>query len=286
MNMRTTDSSRRLAISDLDGTLLQSDGRFNAADLTALAQLWKLGIPRVIATGRSYFSAGRVLDRDFPIDYLVFSAGAGVMDWQRQELLLKRGIPAPLTARAIVLLQELQLDFMVHAPIPDNHRFHWSAAGGGSPDFQRRLDLYTGFTEPLTTTAPGESCQLIAIAPDNPPPAVWQRLREELAPLEIVRATSPLDDRSVWVEVYPAGSTKATACAWLADRLGVPHRNTLALGNDYNDLDLLRWAGSSYVVNHAPPVLKEEFAVIGDGSAGAWQAAVAKWLGKKTGDRR
>lgn len=266
-----------MAISDLDGTLLQPDGSFRVADLAAMELLAAGKIPRVIATGRSLFSARRVLEDTFPIDFLVFSAGAGVLDWAGGELIRRRTIPARLVERAVALLQELRLDFMVHAPIPDNHRFHWVAAGGGNPDFQRRLELYTGYTEPLDGNSPGEACQLIAISPENLEAAIWQQLREQLAPLEVVRATSPLDDHSVWIEVYPAASTKATACAWLADRLGIPHGDTLALGNDYNDLALLRWAGRSYVVGNAPAELQREFQVV-DNSGGGWSEAVKQWL--------
>ena len=124
-----------MAISDLDGTLLQPDGSFRVADLAAMELLAAGKIPRVIATGRSLFSARRVLEDTFPIDFLVFSAGAGVLDWAGGELIRRRTIPARLVERAVALLQELRLDFMVHAPIPDNHRFHWVAAGGAIPIF-------------------------------------------------------------------------------------------------------------------------------------------------------
>ena len=97
-----------LAISDLDGTLLQGEAEISDTDLAAFALLESRGIPRVIATGRSLFSTRRVLQNDFPIDYLVFSAGAGVMDWREQKLLRKQTIPAELVTKAILLLQQLE----------------------------------------------------------------------------------------------------------------------------------------------------------------------------------
>ena len=277
MDKKTTPPNPGLAISDLDGTLIQGSREISEVDLAAFALLAEQKTARVIATGRSLFSTRRVLQEDFPIDYLVFSAGAGVMDWREQQLLRKRYIPSELVTRSILLLQQLKLDFMVHAPIPDNHRFHWHATGNDNPDFNRRLDLYEGFTEPLDGNSPGDACQLIAISPTNPQAAVWQQLREELAPLNIVRATSPLDDRSVWLEVYPPDTTKSTSCAWLAERLNVSRPDTLALGNDYNDLDLLRWAGQSDVVENAPDELRQEFAVVGKCGVG-WSEAVRNWL--------
>ena len=49
--------------------------------------------------------------------------------------------------------------------------------------------------------------------------------------------------------------SKSPAAAWLAARHGIPRGGVCAVGNDYNDRDLLEWAGASYVVANAAAVL-------------------------------
>ena len=90
---------RRILITDLDGTLLNQERKVSPADRDALQRCPDHGIVRVVATGRNLYSAHKVLTPDFPIDYLIFSSGAGLVDWPRQELLLARSFTAAETAR-------------------------------------------------------------------------------------------------------------------------------------------------------------------------------------------
>ncbi|MEE8431526.1 MAG: HAD hydrolase family protein [Candidatus Desulfatibia sp.] len=66
---------------DLDGTLLCSDRTFDAVDLHALKQLGDQGVVRAIATGRSMYSFNTVADSNLPVDFVIFSTGAGVAQY-------------------------------------------------------------------------------------------------------------------------------------------------------------------------------------------------------------
>jgi len=45
-----------------------------------------------------------------------------------------------------------------------------------------------------------------------------------------------------WVDVGPAGTTKATGLAELAADLGIPREGTVSVGDGTNDISMLRWA--------------------------------------------
>ena len=57
------------------------------------------------------------------------------------------------------------------------------------------------------------------------------------------------------VDVTPFGLSKATALEKVRERLGVARGNTIAVGDNYNDIDMLRWAARSVAMGHAPPDL-------------------------------
>jgi len=63
--------------------------------------------------------------------------------------------------------------------------------------------------------------------------------------------------------------SKSQAISWLADQLKIQKENVAAIGNDYNDLDMLERAGHVFIVNNAPKELKDkvsdkrEFAEVG-----------------------
>jgi hydroxymethylpyrimidine pyrophosphatase-like HAD family hydrolase len=54
--------------------------------------------------------------------------------------------------------------------------------------------------------------------------------------------------------------------------------NVLAIGNDYNDMDLLSWAKTSFVVSNAPAELKNLFPSVASHNECGFTHAVEKWL--------
>jgi len=274
-----------MVITDLDGTLFQQRSPPSAADraisprnLRTLVELGRRGRLRVIATGRSLFSARKVLTPDFPVDYVLFSSGAGIMDWPAQKLLRAVSMGAPEVGRAFRVLAARRLDFMVHRPIPENHYFRYYSAGGDNPDFEARKALYAPFASAGDLReAPTEACQLLAVEPPGRRPSVYESVRAELDGLTVLRSSSPLDHRSCWIEVFPAAASKSKAAAWLAALLGVDPKRVLAVGNDYNDLDLLEWAGTPRLVAGAPPELAARFPVAASEDDSDFAETVEAW---------
>jgi hydroxymethylpyrimidine pyrophosphatase-like HAD family hydrolase len=278
-----------MVVTDLDGTLFQRERRCSPRNLSTLALLGELGVLRVIATGRHLVSARRVLTEEFPIDYLVFSSGAGILDWKRQRLLRKLNMSQAELVRAFAVVAGLRLDFMLHRPIPENHLFfYYRASDGPNPDFEARCVLYREFASPGAEAASSgrpsalsppveQACQILAIEPPSAAASAYPELKAELPEMTVVLTTSPLDGRSRWIEIFSGRVSKALASAWIARRAGLPARGVLAVGNDYNDLDLLCWAGHSYVVDGAPEELARRFPSVGTGDEAGFSEAVELW---------
>ncbi len=267
-----------MVISDLDGTLYPRGGPFSSGDLQTLKSLSKEGIIRVMATGRSLYSLKKVIAPDFPIDYLIFSSGAGIMDWRSKELLKKvESLKGTEVKKAALLLKSRGLDFMIHRPIPENHFFTYYTSGLDNPDFESRCLLYREFAAPgsLQSGQFSPACQLLAIENVNHGELLYEKIKNKLKYLKVIRTTSPLNGRSIWIEIFPKTVSKGLAASWLAARLGRKADQVIALGNDYNDLDLLHWAGESYVVESSPAELKKNFSIItADWKGGNLAAAV------------
>ncbi|MBN2429520.1 MAG: HAD family phosphatase [Deltaproteobacteria bacterium] len=271
---------RGMVVSDLDGTLLRSDGTMNEKDMAALEKLGQDGFVRVIATGRSLFSLGKVLPQRFPADYIVFSTGAGISAYPSNRLLTSVRLQPAEVRTAVHILQDLQLDFSIQEPVPHNHRFQYWISGRANPDFARRLELYQNFCKPLPSALEGlgPAAQLIAILPADEDAITFSIVRERLPQLTVVRATSPLDHQSIWTEIFPSKAGKGKAVAWLAARMGIDSENILAIGNDFNDVDLLDLAGTKFMVDNAPPELKILYPTVAANNRAGVAEAINKWL--------
>ena len=277
---------RGLFIMDLDGTLLRSDRIFSGIDLDALEQLGKLGILRAIATGRSLYSFNTIAQKDLPIDFVIFSMGAGVQDHTGDKIVRRVCLEPDEVKRACTILKAQQLDFMIHLTIPDNHMFSYFRSNPGNADFERRLQLYRRFATPLneTTDGFGPATQLLAVVPDKDSHAALAQVRRELPDYSVIHTTSPLDGKATWIEIFPSVVSKSQTSAWLAEKLKIDKRDIVSVGNDYNDLDLLEWTTNSYVVANAPADLKSRFAGVASNNNGGVAEAARRWLAGTFGD--
>ena len=279
-NWKKDDPPRGLFVCDFDGTLLRSDRSFSDADLEALKQLEAFGIVRVIATGRSIYSLNTVSISELPVDFIIFSSGAGITEHPGGDIIRKVSLEAHEVSQAIAILQADDLDFMVHRPIPDNHVFGYFESTTANADFKRRIDLYSEFAFPLDETSDGfgTATQLLAILPPAANPQVLETIRKKLPDFNIIQTTSPLDGQSTWIEIFPATVSKGLTVAWLTTEFDIDPSQTLSIGNDYNDLDLLEWTASSFVVRNAPDDLKERFPVVASHNECGVAEGIRRWL--------
>ncbi len=245
-----------MVVTDLDGTLLNSDQQVSNADYETLVELGSRSVLRVIATGRSPYSFQRVIPSDFPIDYLVFSSGAGIMDYRTREILYSMNLPEALVHEIAYRLRDLGINFKVLAAVPENHHFVYYQNGDLHADFVRRMDNYRGFERPISFDPPnfGEACQFLIILP--PDPVRFEELKSLFKGVKIIRATSPMDHESIWMEIYHQDISKGKGIEFLCRKYQIDKDQVMGVGNDYNDYDLLDYVGKPFVVSNAPQELK------------------------------
>lgn len=101
-----------------------------------------------------------------------------------------------------------------------------------------------------------------------------------------VRTEYPARDISI-LDLLPYGVSKATALESLAAALGIDRSEVMAIGDNWNDLDMLEWAGQSFVMANASTEMRAHAKTRGwkqtarnddDGVAIALEAAVARRL--------
>lgn len=273
-----------IIFTDLDGTLLNSKGECSPVDYNSLLALKEKQIIRVAATGRSLFSAHKVLAPDFPIDYLIFSSGAGIMDWQHKKILHRQQLNSTQVISITKTLKNSDVDFMLHYPIPENHHFVYHSTGKENPDFYKRIEIYKPFAEPmfLSEETFGAACQFIAIIPKDVD--LYTKIAELFPDIKVIRATSPLDHESIWIEIFPVEVSKGKAARWLCSYLNIDTSNSIGIGNDYNDIDLLDFTSQSFVVANAPDDLKAIYPVCGHHNESAFSEVVKNWSIEEFGD--
>jgi hypothetical protein len=106
---------------------------------------------------------------------------------------------------------------------------------------------------------------------------------------ECVCTEYPARDLSI-LDLLPPGVSKGAALERLATRLGVDRKETMAIGDNWNDVDMLEWAGQGVMMGNAAQELRTMAKMRGwkqappndqDGVAVVLEAALAKVLAAK-----
>ncbi len=284
-NYKKPDS---MFITDLDGTLLTDDQTITVQDLEKLASLKSKNIVTTIATGRSLYSFKKIMRElgflssmsPLAIDYVIFSTGTGIMEFPSCNILNSFSLAADEVVSVGGYLEKQQLDYMVQKPVPDTNHFTYSCHGSHNPDFHARIALYDGFATPINADSLanfGRATQIICIVPQEDGDRVTAQITSKFQHLNVIKATSPLDKKSIWIEIFSPEVSKSQAAAWLAENLGLDSANICAVGNDYNDEDLLHWAGAGFLTENGPESLKERFYTVASNNNGGVSEAASCW---------
>lgn len=254
----------KMVVTDLDGTLLQSDQSISKADQKTLERLGKLGLCRVAATGRNLYKVRLVLNEASPFDYVIFSSGAGIMDWKTQKLLRAMSVPDRRTKEIIDYLIGEKHNFKVSRELPDNHNFGWWESYNCS-ELTRYVEHHRQFGDAVKIDPlnPFSASQFLLFFPreSNQFELEKNKIQAKFPELSIIKTTSPLNPDYIWMEIFPNGVSKAYGIEEICRLTGIARENTLGIGNDFNDLEMLDFTQHSYVVENAPEELKLKYLI-------------------------
>lgn len=255
----TPASSIRLIALDVDGTSLNRAGVCTPRTRRVLQQLIDRGYLVVPATGRA---APGVVGQTLPLKgvaYVISSDGAMITRCGDGVCIDKRLIPWQAAAD---LAGELESDTTcVYYQRDDRDCTHVMACS--SREVYRVLKKYSDYEDDLwhTVLPNGLDRQIRAEGKDVVKMGLWfprekgfeayeRMLRQQYPPISCFRA----DDNVL--EFTAKGVSKATALAALAEHLGIPMEQTLAIGDNGNDVEMIRAAGIGVAMGNAIPAAK------------------------------
>jgi hydroxymethylpyrimidine pyrophosphatase-like HAD family hydrolase len=268
----------RLIAIDMDGTLLNSDGRVSPRNLAALQFAENAGVEVVISTGRRHCYAMRVLRPLHlnPESALVSSNGTVIRTIGSQ--LLHRTHMSLETARWLChhvddFRNTLVLTFdrvdatgedsrgaLVCERLDDLHASigPWMRSNAPYIEQVARLEDALHADAPIQAMLCGPvSLMAKAEARLLEHPSVTPVGQEDCpgAAITLHRTTYPNKDLTI-VDILPAGCSKASALEHLAELRGIRSDEILAIGDNWNDLPMLRLAGHAVLMSNAPAELR------------------------------
>ncbi len=234
----------RLVATDLDGTLLHTDGTVTARTRAVLTALDSLDIPVVFTTGRPI----RWMD-----DLWSDVGGHGLA------ICSNGGIVYDVATHSVTRSCTVDVDTLItvgrllRAAIPGTTFALETTTGFAREEgFLPRLNVNAipGVPlGPLESIVDDTVVKLLARHDELTPEPFWALVESTVGHL----VTTTWSSMGTLVEMSAVGVTKASTLERLAADRGVRAAEVIAFGDMPNDLPLLQWAGSSYAMANAHP---------------------------------
>lgn len=237
----------KLLATDLDGTLLRSDGTVSAFTRATLDRAAAAGFPVVMVTGRPIRWLPEVSEMTGLRGLAVAANGALVYDLDADEVLsvepLTPQVMSEVTERLRAEFPKVQfaVEYGIDFAYEEQYRHDWVV----EPTVDQRGRL-------VPRVRIGELAEIIAepavkLLARNPVESTDSFL-DQARPVVGELASLTRSGTAGLVEIAAAGVTKASGLARVAAGRGIRATQVAAVGDMPNDVAMLEWAGRSYAV--------------------------------------
>ena len=248
----------RLIALDLDGTLLDSEKRLSDQNAYELERAAKAGIEIVPATGRFYRGMPELI-RDLPyVRYVISVNGAEVWDAKEGKAVCGSELSC---AQAVAVMERLDTLPVIYDCYQDGWGWMTKEFYDHAAEFaanKHSLDMILRLRTPVPELKThllklGRGVQKVqAFFRDMDLRAeMLKKLPEEFPDMTV---TTSIPNN---MEFNSLEATKGNALTALAALLGLDVSETMAFGDDFNDVSMLRAAGIGVAMGNAAPEVKE-----------------------------
>jgi Cof subfamily protein (haloacid dehalogenase superfamily) len=239
----------RLLVTDLDGTLVTSTREITPRVLTVVRAAQQRGVRVCLATGRMWPSTepfARRLGADPPA--ILYNGGL-VYDFSTSTVL--RRVPLPYAAARAVL--EMLREFpSVQPHLYVDDRVFASGPSEETDRYSRRNGLLVELVGDLIAFLPSDAMKILIIGTPGDLAAVLAQIHARSLPVHAVFSDP------TFLEILPQGSSKGTALEFMAQWLRIPLAEVIAVGDNLNDLEMIRAAGLGVAMGNAPPDVQSQ----------------------------
>jgi Cof subfamily protein (haloacid dehalogenase superfamily) len=250
----------RLIAMDLDGTLLDNQGRLPAENARTVAEAAARGIEIVLATGRRFDSA-RAFAAQIACEMHVISSNGALVKTVAGETLDRRLLPVAMARKVLEATPKFRsetgvvFDRAAHTEIV-LERIDWDDPLRGS--YYRKYRDSVREIKPLAACLDGEDpLEVMFTGGCQRMRAVYETLEKlpGAGEFSLALADYPQIDLAI-LDVLGPGVTKGVALADWARRRGIAREEVMAIGDNWNDREMLEYAGLPMVMANAVPLLK------------------------------
>lgn len=245
---------------DIDGTLLDPQGQVSPANADAIAEAAARGIEIVLVTGRRFHFALPIAET-LPCNFTLIVNNGALTKSRTGTTLARHLLPVETARLALAVTREFRdcASVMFDRPAERQlilEKIDWSHPLRAS--YFRKNSMFLSEESPLENCLDGEDPIQVGFTGNCAP--MRRAMQQLVAHPESGRYALSLTeyagrDLSI-LDVLRAGVTKGMALEQWARMRGVARKAVMAVGDNFNDLEMLEFAGRPVVMGNAVDELK------------------------------
>lgn len=247
----------RLLAIDIDGTLLRSNHRIDRQTREAIQFVQEKGVYVTLATGRNFPSAQKVA-KSLKLDSILITQNGGFLATEIESPVYVKRFEEEKVYQIVQLLENYDCHIRVlhetysigNRVRQKNHLVAKMTLGIGDPLFYPAT-----FTDKLSN-------QLLESPIASPKIDVQffddaERLSAKIHLEKMVPGIHITSSTKCNFEIMPEGITKAKGLQVLGETLGIPLEEMVAVGDSFNDLEMITQAGLGVAMWNSPKEVKK-----------------------------
>jgi Cof subfamily protein (haloacid dehalogenase superfamily) len=278
--------SVRLLGVDIDGTLLNPEFEISVADMTALRRAHAEGVEVVVVTGRRHTFALPIVQQ-LGFDLWVISSNGAITRSLAGETFHRDLLPVETCRSLCGNMREFRGNTVLTFDTEGKGAIVLEHMNELNVSIQRWLEKnleYIDFVIPIEDSLTSDPVQAMFCGP-------IERMQRALGVLAdgnlaqditVLRTEYPVRDLSI-VDVLNQGCSKGHALERWANYRGIPREQVMAIGDNYNDIEMLAFAGRPFIMGNAAEELRRNgWAVTLSNDQSGVAAAIEQVLGTAT----
>jgi len=257
-----TAAPLRLIAIDIDGTLLNPEFKISESDLTTLRRVHTQGIEIILVTGRRHTFALPIAQQ-LGFDLWLISSNGAITRSLAGETFHRDLLPEATCRELVGLMQEFRGQTVLTF---DSNGLHGDASGtivvesldkleGSIQRWLEKNMQYIQFVVPIENALTTDPVQAMFCGPVAHMQRVLQVLGSCGLPITVLRTEYPGRDLSI-VDVLNAGCSKGHALERWASYRRITREQVMAVGDNYNDIEMLAFAGHPFIMGNASEELR------------------------------
>jgi Cof subfamily protein (haloacid dehalogenase superfamily) len=257
LKLHVTANSLRLIAIDIDGTLLNPEFHISATDLATLRRAHAEGVEVILVTGRRHTFALPIAQL-LGFDLWLISSNGAVTRSLAGDTFHRDLLPEATCRKLVRAMQEFRgqtvLTFDSNGPgTIVIERLELLEAS-----IQRWLEKnmqYIQFVVPIEDALTTDPVQAMFCGPIADMQRVLRMLESCGLPITVLRTEYPGRDLSI-VDVLNVGCSKGHALERWANYRQISRDQVMAIGDNYNDIEMLAFAGHPFIMGNASEELR------------------------------